>query len=312
MKKLTFESEEAKAEAFEEARTHECELRYIADRVVDPMMTRTNESDGVMRRAQLFYKAVKKGIGERVLSYLSYEDVLTLMEGMALVRSDKPREQTGKASKIPSGRMAAPCGAFKKPLSAVDEETALGWTLVQSHPKKVVHTAAKMLTTAAAPYGEGKELSSEVGKEAVLTQSDKECESVICTAKMLTTAAAPYGEVKMAAPCGAVKTPSTLADPEDPEWTLVQSAKWDKKPINESATEEGTRNVKTVESQLRNVEKKLGQIKHLKNMKAGGKELEVNQLAKIKTEATLCGERKALYAKLKEHIVPASNRGGPK
>ena len=76
MKKLTFESEEAKAEAFEKARTHECELRYIADRVVHPWMTQTNESDGVMRRAKLFQKAVKKGIGKRVLSY---EDVLTLI-----------------------------------------------------------------------------------------------------------------------------------------------------------------------------------------------------------------------------------------
>ena len=74
MKKLTFKSEEAKAEAFEEARTHECELRYIADRAVNPLMARTNESDGVMRRAEKFQKAVEKGIGKRVLSYLSYED----------------------------------------------------------------------------------------------------------------------------------------------------------------------------------------------------------------------------------------------
>ena len=54
-----------------------------------------------------------------------------------------------------------------------------------------------------------------------------------------------------------------------------------------------------IEKKIRNVEKKLRQIGELKELVAGGKTLESNQLDKIKNEAAVQEELAGLQAKLK-------------
>ena len=51
---------------------------------------------------------------------------------------------------------------------------------------------------------------------------------------------------------------------------------------------------------MRNVEKKLRQIVELKELKAGGKPLEKNQLDKIEAEAAVQAELDELQQKLKQ------------
>ena len=68
--------------------------------------------------------------------------------------------------------------------------------------------------------------------------------------------------------------------------------------MNEAGGGGGEETADKIEKKIRNVEKKLRQIVELKELVAGGKSLEANQLDKIKAEEAVRGELAALQAAL--------------